>query len=735
MLPFETRYYSIVLDIFKLNDANFVNNQDIINRYKSYDIPLDEALIDKAIDFAIKYHGSQLRDSGDPYYHHPLEVAEIIAQMHLDTSSIVTAILHDTIEDTDLVISDIKENFGEEIAKLVDGVTKLTKIEFKPDSTRQAENFRKLLLAMSDDIRVLLVKLADRLHNMRTIDFIKNPEKRKRIALETMEIYAPLAERIGVQQIKIELQDICFRILNPEVRESIINRFEMIASDKDHLVEKIIIDIKKTLDEHKTKAEVYGRKKTPYSTWMKMKQKDVDIDQLSDIIAFRIVVDTVQDCYISLGIIHSTYKMVPGNFQDFISTPKNNGYQSLHTVVMGPMLQKIEVQIRTKEMHDIAELGVAAHWLYKQGNNDYADGSQHAWIRELLSILNQNDDPEEFLRNTKMAMYYDQVFCFTPKGKLIALPKGATTVDFAYMVHSNIGNSCIGAKVNGRIVPLRTELINGDQVEIITSKNQTASPSWEKFVVTGKARGEIRKIINLQKRGQYIKLGYNIISKAMNKAEITNEEAAIEKACRFFNKTSDELFFSIGEGSLTREAVIAQIVPRKSKLSSTLSLLKFSRKKNKNTEEDQAVPIKGLISGMAMHYAKCCHPLPGDKIVGVIHTGSGVTIHTSDCEMLNNFAGMSERIIDLTWDSNKSNIPFVCRVKILLLNEPSSLAILATEIARDGGNIINFKITSRNTDYFEMLFDIEVLSLEHVEQIINTLRTKKVIQHVERFKN
>jgi GTP pyrophosphokinase len=735
LLPFETRYYSIVLDIFKLNDANFVNNQDIINRYKSYDIPLDEALIDKAIDFAIKYHGSQLRDSGDPYYHHPLEVAEIIAQMHLDTSSIVTAILHDTIEDTDLVISDIKENFGEEIAKLVDGVTKLTKIEFKPDSTRQAENFRKLLLAMSDDIRVLLVKLADRLHNMRTIDFIKNPEKRKRIALETMEIYAPLAERIGVQQIKIELQDICFRILNPEVRESIINRFEMIASDKDHLVEKIIIDIKKTLDEHKTKAEVYGRKKTPYSTWMKMKQKDVDIDQLSDIIAFRIVVDTVQDCYISLGIIHSTYKMVPGNFQDFISTPKNNGYQSLHTVVMGPMLQKIEVQIRTKEMHDIAELGVAAHWLYKQGNNDYADGSQHAWIRELLSILNQNDDPEEFLRNTKMAMYYDQVFCFTPKGKLIALPKGATTVDFAYMVHSNIGNSCIGAKVNGRIVPLRTELINGDQVEIITSKNQTASPSWEKFVVTGKARGEIRKIINLQKRGQYIKLGYNIISKAMNKAEITNEEAAIEKACRFFNKTSDELFFSIGEGSLTREAVIAQIVPRKSKLSSTLSLLKFSRKKNKNTEEDQAVPIKGLISGMAMHYAKCCHPLPGDKIVGVIHTGSGVTIHTSDCEMLNNFAGMSERIIDLTWDSNKSNIPFVCRVKILLLNEPSSLAILATEIARDGGNIINFKITSRNTDYFEMLFDIEVLSLEHVEQIINTLRTKKVIQHVERFKN
>ncbi len=708
--------------------------QEVIDNYKSYGTSIDEPVVKKAIEFAIKYHGSQKRASGDPYYYHPLQVAEIIAQMRLDSDSIVTAILHDTIEDTDLTFEDIEKHFSPDVAKLVDGVTKLNKIEFKADRTRQAENFRKLLLAMSDDIRVLLIKLADRLHNMRTIDYISKPEKRKRIALETMEIYAPLAERIGVQQIKIELQDICFRVLNPEVRESILNRFESIESDKGNYVDQIVNEIKKTVSDGGVEAEVYGRRKTPYSTWMKMKQKDVGLDQLSDIVAFRIVVNTVENCYKVLGTIHNVYKMVPDNFQDFISTPKGNGYQSLHTVVMGPLMQKIEVQIRSKEMHEIAELGVAAHWRYKQGHEDSSEGSKYTWIRELLSILEQNAAPDEFLQNTKLAMYYDQVFCFTPKGNLIALPKGATTVDFAYMVHSDVGNSCVGAKVNGRIVPLRTRLVNGDQVEIITSKTQTASPSWEKFVVTGKARSEIRKVIRSQQYDQYVKLGKNIISKALKTAQVIDEAKALEKASKFFEKSPGDLLFAIGEGTITREEVIKQVQPKKSKFSSTLSLLKFNRKKKATDTQEYSVPIKGLISGMAMHYAKCCHPLPGDKIVGVIHTGSGVTIHTSDCEMLNNFAGMPERIIDLTWDSNASNIPFICRVSIVLLNEVSGLAVISTEIARDGGNIINFKITSRNPDYFEMIFDIEVESLDHVEKIINSLRTKKVIQQVERTK-
>ncbi len=709
--------------------------QAIIEKYKSYDIAIDEAKIKKAIEFAIKYHGTQQRESGDPYYHHPLEVAEIIAEMRLDTDSIVTAILHDTIEDTDLTLEEIEKNFGKDVAKLVDGVTKLTKIQFKAENIRQAENFRKLLIAMSDDIRVLLVKLADRLHNMRTINFITNEEKKKRIALETIEIYAPLAERIGVQQIKTELQDICFEVLNPDIRQSIIHRFESIEAGHDKFIPQIIDEIKKTIENQGLKADVSGRRKTAYSTWMKMKQKNVSIEQLSDIIAFRVVVDNVENCYRALGIIHSAYKMVPDNFQDFISTPKNNGYQSLHTVVIGPLRQKIEVQIRTSKMHDIAELGVAAHWRYKQGHDDALDSNKYTWIRELLSILDQNNDPEAFLQNTKLAMYYDQVFCFTPKGNLIALPKGATTVDFAYMVHSDIGNACVGAKINGRIVPLKTQLVNGDQVEIITSKHQTASPSWEKFVVTGKARGEIQKVIQNQRRNQHVKLGKTIIQKALKANKIDDETKALSIACKFFNKTLDELFFAIGEGTITREEVIKKTTPQRSRLSSTLSLLKFGKKAPLVSEQENAIPIKGLIPGMAMHYAKCCHPLPGDRIVGIVHTGSGVTIHTSDCEMLNNFAGMPERILDLTWDSNRSNIPFVSRIKILLLNESGSLATLAGEISKDGGNIINFKITSRNSDYFEMLFDVEVKSSKHIDEIINALRTKKVVQYVDRDKS
>ena len=679
----------------------------------------------------------QQRESGAPYYSHPLEVAEIIAEMRLDTDSIVTAILHDTIEDTDLTLEEIEQNFGKDVAKLVDGVTKLTKIKFHEDNARQAENFRKLLIALSDDIRVLLIKLADRLHNMRTIDFISNQEKKKRIALETLELYAPLAERIGMQQIKTELQDICFGILNPDIRESIVLRFKTIEreSGQDKLIPQIIDELQKTLEAQGLKAEVSGRRKTPYSTWMKMKQKNISIDQLSDIIAFRILVDNVENCYRALGIIHTSYKMVPDTFQDFISTPKNNGYQSLHTVIIGPLLQKVEIQIRTYKMHDIAELGVAAHWRYKQGQDESVDTTQYVWIRELLSILEQNNDPETFLQNTKLAMYYDQVFCFTPKGELIALPKGATTVDFAYMVHSDIGNKCVGAKVNGKIVPLKTQLVNGDQVEIITSKHSTVSLSWEKFVVTGKAKGEIQKVIQKQLKGQHIKLGKTIISKVLKANKIEEENKAIEAACKFFSKTPDELFFAVGEGTITREEVVKLVIPKKSRLSSTLSLLKFAKKSSFRSEDENVIPIKGLIPGMAMHYAKCCHPLPGDKIVGIVHTGSGITIHTSDCEMLNNFASMPEKILDLTWDNNKSNIPFISRIKVLLLNEPESLATLAGEIAKNGGNITNFKILSRNSNYFELIFDIEVKSLAHIEVIINALRIKEVIQYADRDKN
>lgn len=717
-----------------------MNPNDILSSLKSYDPNFDEARVAKAVDFAVHYHGSQTRETGEPYYNHPLAVAEIVIQMRLDSNSVITALLHDTVEDTELTLEEITKHFGNEVAKLVDGVTKLSKIEFMPDHFRQAENFRKLLLAMSDDIRVLLVKLADRLHNMRTIDAIASEKKRQRIALETMEIYAPLAERIGIQQIKSELQDICFRVLQPEVRGSILTRLESIYNDENHFVEKIIKEIQDTLDSFGIKGEVCGRCKTPYSISMKMQQKNVGLDQLYDIIAFRIILESVSDCYQVLGIIHTKYKMVPESFQDFISTPKNNGYQSLHTVVIGPLQQKIEIQLRTREMHEIAELGVAAHWRYKQKYLDVADGKQYRWIRELLSILDQASDPEDFLQNTKLAMYYDQVFCFSPKGNLIALPKGATPIDFAYAVHSDVGHHCIGAKINNRIAPLKAILQNGDQIEIITSKGQTPSPAWEKFVVTGKARSEIRRFIRGQQKEQYIKLGKSIIDKALKAASIVDIDAALNEACKYFKKkTQSDLFYAVGEGTLSREEIINHVSPKKGVMSSTFSLLKFTKNKkpltsNRSIDQEHAVPIKGLISGMAMHFAACCHALPGDKIVGVIHSGSGVTIHTSDCEMLDNFVTMQNRLIELTWDADNSNIPFICRLKVVILNELGSLGTLTSEIAKNEANITNVKITNRSVDFFEVIIDIEVHNTEHVDNIIHSLQAKKPIYHVERFK-
>ena len=550
-----------------------VDRKDIIKAIKSYDANCNVALINKAIDFAIKYHGAQLRDSGDPYYQHPLEVASIITEMHLDSTSVIVALLHDTLEDTELTSDDISREFSPEIARLVEGVTKLTKLEFQPDQVRQAENFRKLLLAISDDIRVLLVKLADRLHNMRTIDFIKSDERRVRIALETSEIYGPLAERIGMQEVKLELQDTAFKVLHPDIRASIIRRLEEINSDGEKLIKSVVHEIENTLKEGGLKAKTFGRQKTPYSIWMKMKHKNVSFDQLSDLIAFRIIVDTKAECYQALGIVHSAYKAVPESFQDFISTPKSNGYESLHTIVVGPMQKRIEIQIRTKEMHDIAELGLAAHWRYKQ--HYQADGAQYQWIRELLSILEHTSDPEEFLQNAKLAMYYHQVFCFTPKGTIIALPKGATPIDFAYAVHSEIGHHCVGSKVNGRIVPLKTELENGDQVEIMTSKNQTPSPSWEQIVITGKARSEIRKFIHSQEINQYVSLGNAILERALKAENITDIVPALEKATKALHKNNiEDVYLAVGEGSISREDVLKHIkTPTKSRIKSTLSFL------------------------------------------------------------------------------------------------------------------------------------------------------------------
>jgi GTP pyrophosphokinase len=679
----------------------------------------------------MKAHGAQLRDSGDPYFSHPIEVAGILAQMKLDTASIVTGLLHDTVEDTVATLDDIERVFGSETARLVDGVTKLSRIELQSDQTKQAENFRKLVLAMSEDIRVLLVKLADRLHNMQTLGFIKSEERRRRIARETMDIYAPLAERLGMHRMKDELEDLAFAELHADARASIRARLDFLRDTGATVVPRILAELNRRLEEGGlTGAAASGREKSPYSIWRKMQRKDVAFEQLSDVMAFRILVDDIGDCYHALGVLHSAYHVVPGRFKDYISTPKLNNYRSLHTGVIGPEQQRIEVQIRTREMHEIAELGVAAHWSYKQGAGK-TEGPQYRWLRELLEILDHASGPEEFLEHTKLEMFQDQVFAFTPKGDLIALPRGATPVDFAYAVHSEIGDRCVGAKINSRMVPLRSQLHNGDQVEIITSKAQTPSPTWERFVVTGKARARIRRFIRTQQRAQYLDLGRAIVQKAFRQEGREFSERPLEAILKNFNCASvEDLYVAVGQGLVTGRAVANAAFPQPQEAKGKVVSLARARRKAKRNET--AVPIRGLIPGMALHFAGCCHPLPGDRIVGIVTTGKGVTIHTIDCDTLESFAETPERWLDVAWGGGDADAVHVGRVNVTIANEPGNLGSLTTVIGKQGGNISNLKITNRSLDFFEIMIDIEVGDVKHLTTIIAALRANPVINSVER---
>ncbi len=718
-----------------------IRQYELVEKVKSYDPDADEDLINRAYVFAMKAHGSQKRASGDPYFSHPVEVAYKLTQYKLDTASIVTALLHDTVEDTDVTLEEIEASFGKEIRNLVDGVTKLSRLEGKSENLNQAENFRKLLIAMSEDLRVLLVKLADRLHNMETLKHIKNPEKRQRIARETAEIYAALAERIGMRNLKDELQDLAFAELYPEARESIVKRLNFLRNEGKAELDKTLAVIRQKLTEAGLKnAEIHGREKKPFSIWKKMENKHIDFEQLSDIIAFRIVVDTVPECYQALGVIHANWHTIPGRFKDYISTPKSNGYQSLHTAVLGPGQQRVEIQIRTHDMDEIAEYGLAAHWAYKQSHSAeraVRDGKQFRWIRELLDILDKSSNPEEFLENTKLEMYHDQVFCFTPKGDILAFPRGATPVDFAYAVHSGVGDTCVGAKINGRIVPLRTKLKNGDQVEIITSKTQTPSPSWERFVVTGKARSEIRKYVRTQQRTEYINLGRAILTKTLKQEGEEFSEKMLEPHLPAFNKKSvDDLLAEVGEGLISRQQVMDIVLGQKKPATAAgtglLSSLSKSFRKKK-ASGNAPMPIKGLIPGMAIHFAGCCHPIPGDRIVGIVTTGKGITIHTIDCETLENYSDAPERWIDVAWERDQNDTNHIGRIRAHVSHEPAALATVTNVIAKEMGNISNFKIVNRSIDFFEILIDIEVRDLKHLNTIIANLRAKEVVQSVERY--
>jgi GTP diphosphokinase / guanosine-3',5'-bis(diphosphate) 3'-diphosphatase len=706
---------------------------ELVERVKAYDPSANEDAINRAYVFSMKAHGAQKRASGDPYFSHTVEVAGILSGMKLDAASIITGLLHDTVEDTLATLEEIEKLFGPEIARLVDGVTKLSRLELQSDQTKQAENFRKLVLAMSEDIRVLLVKLADRLHNMRTLHFIKDEEKRRRIARETMDIYGPLAERIGMHKMKDELEDLAFAELYPAERESLKTRLNFLREKGGDLVGHVIDELQAKLKEGGVDAQVSGREKTIYSIWRKMHKKNLGFEQLSDIMAFRVVVPDVAACYHALGVLHSRYSVVPGRFKDYISTPKPNNYRSLHTGVIGPQRQRIEVQIRTPEMHEVAELGVAAHWVYKEGAPK-TEGPQYRWLRELLDILEHASDPQEFLEHTKLEMYQDQVFCFTPKGDLIQLPRGACAVDFAYAVHSEIGDTCVGAKINGRLVPLRTELSNGDQVEVVTSKAQTPSPTWERFVVTGKARARIRRFIRTQQRQQYLDLGKAILQKAFRQEGHDFAEKALDEVLKKFDcDNREDLFVAVGEGLHTGREVVHAIFPPKVEARSSKVVALKPRSKGKKAESKNAVPIRGLIPGMAVHFAGCCHPLPGDRIVGIVTTGKGVTIHTIDCETLDSFADTPDRWLDVAWDEegDAENV-HLGRIAVTIGNEPGSLGSLTTVIGKSGGNITNLKITNRSQDFFELLVDIEVQSVRHLTNIIAALRATPVINSVER---
>jgi len=728
----------------------------LLSRISGYDSRFDPANLSAAYEIAYTAHEAQKRDNGEPYITHPLAVANILAGYRLDSSSIITALLHDVIEDTSVTLASVQKRFGAEVAGLVDGVTKLTRLELQSDRTKQAENFRKLVLAMSKDIRVLIVKLADRLHNMRTIGAVAKPERRARIARETMEIYAPLAGRIGMESVKTELQTRSFAELDAEAYETIQARLNFLRGQGADVIEEVRNELLRVCRQADVEVvELSGREKSPYSIWEKMQRRNVAFEQLSDIMAFRIIVPSRESCYVALGAIHAAFPVIAGRFKDYISTPKANGYQSLHTGVTlrHPRNQKIELQIRTPDMQMIAENGVAAHWLYKQADASSGDLQQFRWVQDLLEILENSSAPDEFLENTKLELYQDQVFCFTPKGQLIQLPRGATSVDFAYAVHSQIGDTCVGARINGRLMPLRYELQNGDQVEVLTARGGTPSPAWERFVTTGKARARIRRFLTQQMREQHRDQGKSTLAKAFRQEGVDGSEKVLEATAKLLKQaTLDDLYVAVATGILgpkevvnaaypeLREARAPRMLPGFMGAPATGGLpggaLTARSPRNSAPKPDFGMPLTGLVSGMDVHYAGCCHPLPGDKIVGIVATGKGVTVHTKDCATLETFAATPERFIDVDWDLGnlKPSSTFTGRVSVIAGNSPSALATLTNAVAKQDGAIANLKIVHRQQDFFEALVDVEVRDARHLAQVIAGLRGAAGIAQVERAK-
>lgn len=697
--------------------AIVLRQYELVERVKGYDPEADEALLNRAYVFSMHAHGSQKRASGDPYFSHPIEVAGILTDLRLDDETIATAILHDTIEDTVATPEEIEAKFGPSVARMVDGVTKLSKIEAQTENQRAAENLRKFLLAMSDDIRVLLVKLADRLHNMRTLHHIAKPDKRRRIARETIDIYAPLAERIGMYEFMNEMQTLAFQQLEPEAYESITRRLEQLQTGGSERIETIAGGLKQLLERSGVEAEVSGREKHPYSIWRKMSERHVSMEQLTDIMAFRATVESEEECYRALGIIHRRWPMVPGRFKDYISTPKRNGYRSLHTSVIHAENMRVEIQIRTRAMHAQAEFGMAAHWAYKQ--DAVRPDTQVSWIRDLVEILDTADSPEELLEHTRMAMYQDRIFAFTPKGELHQLPKGATTIDFAYAVHTDLGSQAVGAKVNGRVVPLRTELRNGDQVQILRSKAQEPQGNWLNFAVTGKAQAAIRRHLRHRERDETLALGAKLYEDIVARLPVALSGDAIDLALRRLGLTDENaLLDAIANGRLDDEAVIEALMPGTAAGARAKQLL----------GQRAPIEIKGLTPGLAFDLAGDCHPVPGDRIIGLRKPGGGIEVHAISCPSLADCDDADW--IDLSWGEGAEG--GTARIAVTLKNEPGALGAIATIIGAHKANILELRLDNRDTTFHTNTIDLEVRDATHLMRLLAALRAADVVNAAQR---
>ncbi|MEJ2374836.1 MAG: bifunctional (p)ppGpp synthetase/guanosine-3',5'-bis(diphosphate) 3'-pyrophosphohydrolase [Pseudolabrys sp.] len=725
---------------------------DLVERVRRYNPDTNEALLNRAYVYAMKAHGEQRRASGDPYFSHPIEVAAILTDLKLDDATISAALLHDTIEDTEATRAEIDHLFGHDIGALVEGLTKLKKLDLVTKEAKQAENLRKLLLAIADDVRVLLIKLADRLHNMRTLDYMP-AVARRRSAEETLEIYAPLAGRMGMHEMREELEDLAFRELYPEAYAVVSGRLNALAERDKHLIAEIEQQLARKLADRGIEAKVQGRRKRAYSVWRKMERKSVGFEQLSDIFGFRVIVKTPADCYQALGIVHTTWPVVPGRFKDYISTPKANDYRSIHTTVIGPGQQRVELQFRTTEMHEIAEYGIAAHALYKDDAGSPTEllsreSGAYAWLRRTIELLAEGSNPEEFLEHTKLELFHDQVFCFTPKGKLIALPRKATPIDFAYAVHTDVGNTAVGCKINGKIAPLTSEIVNGDEVEVIVSKAQTAPPAaWETIVVTGKARASIRRATRMAVREQYAGLGRRIVERLFQRAKIAYSDEKLTGALpRLARASVEEVMAAVGRSELKASDVARAMYPdykeeraaamakRPKSESGWFGLKRLTSVKFKVPDtQGPAIPIRGINSELPIRFAPDGGAVPGDRIVGIITPGEGITIYPIQSPALGEFEDAPERWLDVRWDPDDTTPQrFPARLAVQTVNEPGSLAQIAQVIAEHDGNIDNIRMTRRAPDFTDLMIDLEVYDLKHLTAILAQLRAKPMVAKAER---